>query len=40
MLSSISHPGVIGFHEVLEGEGVTLVLEYASEGMDGLMQVT
>lgn len=26
MLASINHPGVIGFHEVLEGEAVTLVL--------------
>lgn len=26
MLASINHPGVIGFHEALEGDAVTLVL--------------
>lgn len=26
MLSSINHPGVIGFHKVLQGEAITIVL--------------
>jgi serine/threonine protein kinase len=33
LLSSIEHPGVIRFHEVIMKDSLCLVLEYASEGI-------
>jgi serine/threonine protein kinase len=38
LLSDIKHPAVIGFHEAIAGDAVTLVLEYASEGRTATIQ--